>query len=145
MMRFLRSTLSNLATLLLSLVLAVIIWFNALQADDPERTQFLQLTAEFIGRPTGSILVTPSAPRQSVQIVFQGPGGSPRTRLAERCNTLFREVAALRRFWHLTWRTGYAGRDPANACCTPTSTPVCSGVWPPRGPPCASRCAGPRC
>lgn len=73
MMKFLRAIISNLATLVLSFVLAVIIWFNAIQANDPTRNQFLQVPIEFIGRPDNSVLVTPTSTRQSVQIVFQGP------------------------------------------------------------------------
>ncbi|MCA9959250.1 MAG: hypothetical protein KC443_09450 [Anaerolineales bacterium] len=73
MMRFIRSIISNLATLVLSFVLALIIWFNAIQADDPVRSQFLQIPIDFVGRADNSILVTPTSTRQFVQIVFQGP------------------------------------------------------------------------
>ncbi len=72
MMRFLRRIVSNLVTFLLSLTLASIIWYNAVQAEDPLRTQFLQIPIEVIGRPDNTILISPNNP-QSVQIVFQGP------------------------------------------------------------------------
>ncbi len=72
MMRFLRRIVSNLVTFLLSLTLASIIWYNAVQAEDPLRTQFLQIPIEVIGRPDNTILISPNTP-QSVQIVFQGP------------------------------------------------------------------------
>ncbi len=72
MIRFLRSILGNIATLILSFVLAVIIWYNALQGEDPLRTQFLQVPIDLVGRPANSILVTPNT-NQSVQIIFQGP------------------------------------------------------------------------
>lgn len=72
MIQFLRGILSNIATLLLSLILAVIIWFNAIQGEDPLRTQFLQIPVDIIGRPDNTILISPNAP-QSVQVVFQGP------------------------------------------------------------------------
>ncbi len=71
-MRFLSRILGNLFTFLLALTLAVIIWYNAVQAEDPLRTQFLQIPIEVIGRPDNTILLSPNAP-QSVQIVFQGP------------------------------------------------------------------------
>lgn len=73
MMKLIRATISNLATFMLSLVLAVIIWFNAIQAEDPLRNQFLQIPIEFIRQPGDSILVMPTSTQQFVQIVFQGP------------------------------------------------------------------------
>ncbi len=72
MMRFVRDILGNIATLILSFILAVIIWYNAIQGEDPLRTQFLQIPVDLIGRPDNTILVTPNT-AQSVQIVFQGP------------------------------------------------------------------------
>lgn len=72
MMRFLSRIVGNLVTLLLAITLACIIWYNAVQAEDPLRTQFLQIPIEVIGRPDNTILLNPNSP-QSVQIVFQGP------------------------------------------------------------------------
>lgn len=72
MMRFIRGILGNIATLVLSFTLAIIIWYNAIQAEDPLRTQFLQIPVAFIGRPDNTILVSPST-AQTVQLVFQGP------------------------------------------------------------------------
>jgi YbbR domain-containing protein len=71
MSRFLRNLLSNLATLGLSLVLALIIWVNAVQSDDPVRNQFIQVPVQFIGQTTDSRLLSPS--QQLVQVVFEGP------------------------------------------------------------------------
>ncbi|MCA9972326.1 MAG: hypothetical protein KC425_19020 [Anaerolineales bacterium] len=68
-----RALISNLATLLLSLILALIIWFNALQVEDPVRSQFVQVPIEFVGQPESSILVSPTTTRQSVQLVYEGP------------------------------------------------------------------------
>lgn len=65
-----RSALSNLATLILSLVLATIIWANAVQGDDPMRSQFIQVPVQFVGLAENSRLLTPS--QQNVQVVFEG-------------------------------------------------------------------------
>lgn len=73
MIKFARSILANLATLILSFILAVIIWFNALRGDDPTRTLFFQIPLELIGRPDSAILISPSNTSQTVQIAFQGP------------------------------------------------------------------------
>ena len=73
MMRFLRSLLANLATLLVSLLLAVFIWVNAIQAEDPIISKSLQVPIDFVGRPDNTALLIPANPNQSVQIVFQGP------------------------------------------------------------------------
>lgn len=66
-----RKLLSSLATLLLALVVAIIIWITATQAQDPTRSQFLQLPVEYINQPEDSLLTTPQ--RQSVQLSVEGP------------------------------------------------------------------------
>ena len=66
-----RTLMSYLGSLLLALVLASIIWLTATEAEDPIRSQFLQLEVEFVGQPEHSILVRPD--RQSVQIRLEGP------------------------------------------------------------------------
>jgi len=71
MIKALRNFLSNLATLLLALILAVIIWLTATQTEDPLKTQFLQLPVEFVGLPENGIRISPE--RQSVQIRIEGP------------------------------------------------------------------------
>lgn len=71
MMDFARSLLSNLATLTLAFVLALIIWLTATQTQDPMRTQFVQLPVDFIGQPEDAIRVEPE--RQTVQIRVEGP------------------------------------------------------------------------
>lgn len=75
-MKLLRRLLSNLVTLLLSFIMALIIWYNALQVEDPIRSQFLQISVEFVGRPDNSVLVSPTLNRQSVQVFFQGASSS---------------------------------------------------------------------
>jgi YbbR domain-containing protein len=71
MSRMLRNLLSSLATLLLSVVLALIIWVNAVQSDDPVRSQFIQVPIQFVGLAPDSRLL--STPQQAVQLVFEGP------------------------------------------------------------------------
>jgi YbbR domain-containing protein len=70
-MKLVRSILSNLLTLLLSFLLALLILTQALQVEDPIRNQFLQIQVDFVGQPENSILLEPS--RQTVQIFFEGP------------------------------------------------------------------------
>ncbi|MFO7537528.1 MAG: CdaR family protein [Chloroflexota bacterium] len=66
----LRSLLSNLATLAISLVLATIIWVNAVQGDDPVRSQFMQVPVQFVGLAETNRLLSPT--QQTVQIMFEG-------------------------------------------------------------------------
>lgn len=72
MIRFLRNILSSLATLILSLVLAIIIWITATQANDPTIFKSLQIPIEFIGQPSNTTLVRPSGPAQNVTLTIQG-------------------------------------------------------------------------
>ncbi len=71
MMRILRSLVSNIATLLLSVVAAVVIWGIAVRQADPIDQQLWQIPIEVIGLPADGRLVTLST--QSVQAVAQGP------------------------------------------------------------------------
>ena len=70
-MKYTRSLMSYLGSLLLALVLASIIWLNATQVQDPVRSQFIQLEVNFVGQSENSILARPE--RQSVQIRIEGP------------------------------------------------------------------------
>lgn len=72
MMKFLRGTLANLATLLLSLVLASIIWITATQTEDPTINKSLQIPIEFVGQPADTIMITPAIPNPSVLLWVQG-------------------------------------------------------------------------
>ena len=57
-MKIFRGILSNFLTFLLSLMLAILIWLNASQANDPSRLQSFQIPIDFIGQPENSTLVT---------------------------------------------------------------------------------------
>ncbi len=72
MMKFLRGALSNLATLFLSLILAVIIWITATQTEDPTINKSLQIPIEFVGQPADTTMITPSIPNPSVLLWVQG-------------------------------------------------------------------------
>ena len=65
-------TLTNLATFLLSLVLAIFIWVSASQTQDPVRTRFLDVPLQYVGLPAEASLVKVD-PRQTVQIRLEGP------------------------------------------------------------------------
>lgn len=71
MMRILRSLVSNIVTLLLSVIAAVVIWGIAVRQADPIDQQLWQVPIEVIGLPADGRLVTIST--QSVQTVAQGP------------------------------------------------------------------------
>ncbi len=64
--------LTTIGSLLLALVLAVVIWTNATQAEDPVRTRFLEVPLEYVGLPADTVLVDANA-RQVVQIRLEGP------------------------------------------------------------------------
>jgi YbbR domain-containing protein len=70
MSRIFRAIISNLTMLVVSFVLAVIIWINAVQIDDPVRSQFIQVPVQFVGLAETSRLISPV--QQNVQIVFEG-------------------------------------------------------------------------
>ncbi len=65
-------TLTNVATLILSLVLAVFIWMSASQSEDPIRTRFLEVPLQYVGLPENTTLVDIDS-RQTVQIRLEGP------------------------------------------------------------------------
>ncbi|MCB9423295.1 MAG: hypothetical protein H6667_26100 [Ardenticatenaceae bacterium] len=73
MKKFARSILSNLFTFFLSLTLAVLIWINAQQTEDPLRSEILTLPVNTIGQPEDSVLISPTPDRLSVQLIFEGP------------------------------------------------------------------------
>jgi len=70
-MKLVRFVLSNLFTLAVSLILAILIWVNASQIEDPLQDRWLQIPLEYVGQPDESILL--SAKRQNVQVFFEGP------------------------------------------------------------------------
>ena len=65
------SLLTQLGTLLLAVILAIIIWVTATRAQDPTTNQFIQLPVEFEGLPENTILNT--IEDLSVQIRVEGP------------------------------------------------------------------------
>lgn len=72
MNRLLRDTLSTILTLLLSLGLAILIWIQAQQQENPIRNQLLEISVNFVGQPTDSILVSPTT-SEDVLVSFSGP------------------------------------------------------------------------
>ncbi|HUM69310.1 MAG TPA: CdaR family protein, partial [Chloroflexota bacterium] len=73
MSRF-KSSLADFMALLLSLLLAVVIWVKAQQGDDPILRRALQLPVEFIGVPENVRIIEPSNLNNvAVVAVFQGP------------------------------------------------------------------------
>jgi YbbR domain-containing protein len=74
MSRILRSIISNIATLLLSLLVAVIIWFNASQVEDVTVRQTLQIPINIVGIPENGILIRPEADTvQPLLVGYEGP------------------------------------------------------------------------
>lgn len=73
MMRLTRSLLANLATLVLCFILAVVIWVNAMQVEDPDLKRALQIPATFIGLPEDATRISPTDDNPSVLISYEGP------------------------------------------------------------------------
>lgn len=73
MMRMARSLLANLATLILSFLLALVIWVNAMQVDDPTIKRALQVPVTFIGLPENVTRVNQANDNLPVLITYEGP------------------------------------------------------------------------
>ena len=71
MIRLLRVIASNIATLLLALVIAVIIWGTAIRANDPQGQLSLEIPIQVIGQTANSAL---SNVPETVRIVVEAPG-----------------------------------------------------------------------
>lgn len=69
-MKIFRNILSNFLTFLLSLLLAILIWLNASQENDPTRLQSFQIPIDFIGQPENSTLV---ASDENMVFVVEAP------------------------------------------------------------------------
>lgn len=67
-----REALTTIGSFLLALILAIAIWTNATQTEDPVRTRFLEVPLEYVGLPANTVLVDADA-RQVVQIRLEGP------------------------------------------------------------------------
>lgn len=73
MSRF-KSSLADLMALLLSLLLAVVIWVNAQQGEDPILRRAVQLPVQFIGAPENVRIIEPSNLNNvAVVVVYEGP------------------------------------------------------------------------
>lgn len=68
-----KTSLADLMALLLSLLLALVIWVNAQQGEDPVIRRALQIPVEFTGVPENVRLIEPSNSGGAVLIVFEGP------------------------------------------------------------------------
>ncbi|NJN53391.1 MAG: hypothetical protein HC804_00745 [Anaerolineae bacterium] len=68
-----KSSLADLMALLLSLLLALVIWVNAQQVEDPLLRRALQIPVEFIGVPENVKIIEPSNLNSTVLIVYEGP------------------------------------------------------------------------
>lgn len=72
-MRVARSLIANLATLLLSFILALVIWINAMQVGDPDVKRAIQIPATLIGIPEDVIRIRPTNENPTVLITYEGP------------------------------------------------------------------------
>lgn len=74
MIRLLRSIISNIVTLLLALLVAIIIWFNASQVEETTVRQTIQTTINIVGIPENGILIEPDADTVPPLIIgYEGP------------------------------------------------------------------------
>ncbi|MGH2536851.1 MAG: CdaR family protein [Candidatus Promineifilaceae bacterium] len=74
MNRFAGGLLSNLSSLLLALLLALVIWATAVRASDPVETRTLELPIEVVGRPADALLV--NRPPDVALLTIQGPASA---------------------------------------------------------------------
>ena len=74
MIRALRSIISNIVTLLLALVVAIIIWFNASQVEEALVRQTIQTPINIVGIPEDGTIIEPNLETlQPLIIGFEGP------------------------------------------------------------------------
>ena len=71
-MKKFRSFLAGTTTLLLSFLLAIAIWFNAVQAEDPEIRRSVQIPVTYIGLPEDVIIAQPNNPDQDILVTYEG-------------------------------------------------------------------------
>lgn len=67
-----REALTNIATFLLALLLAIFIWSSAVETQDPVRTRFLEVPLQYVGLAPDTVLVD-ADPRTTIQIRLEGP------------------------------------------------------------------------
>jgi YbbR domain-containing protein len=70
-MRFTRALISNLTTVVIAVVLAVVIWAFAIRASDPVETLTFEIPVEVVGMPADAELTV--APPSSALITLEGP------------------------------------------------------------------------
>ncbi len=70
-MRFTRTLISNLTTLVIALLLAIAIWATAVRASDPVETLTFEIPVEVVGKAADAEVV--NRPPQSVLITIEGP------------------------------------------------------------------------
>jgi YbbR domain-containing protein len=74
MIKAFRSLVSNIATLLLAFVVAIIIWINASQVEEASQRLPLQIPINVVGIPENGIVIKPDLQTlQDVQISYEGP------------------------------------------------------------------------
>lgn len=71
-MKQFRSFLAGISTLLLSLLLAILIWFSAVQAEDPETRRSVQIPVTYVGLPENMIMSEPDDPDQDILVTYEG-------------------------------------------------------------------------
>ncbi len=70
-MKYVRSFLSNLTSLLLALVLAIVVWATAVRANDPLESRFFEIEVRTTGLAPNSELV--GRPTETARILLEGP------------------------------------------------------------------------
>lgn len=68
-----KARLADILALLLSLILALAIWFNAQQAEDPLIRRVLQIPVDFIGIPENVKIIEPDNLNTTVLVAYEGP------------------------------------------------------------------------
>lgn len=71
-MNRLRGIFSTVFTFLLALILAIVIWITAVQAEDPLVRRTIQIPVTFVGLPENVEMVQPENPNQTVLLAYQG-------------------------------------------------------------------------
>jgi len=73
-MRFTRILLSNLTTLLLAVVLAIIIWATAVRASDPVETRTFEIPVQIVGKAADAEVI--NRPPNSALLTIEGPSSA---------------------------------------------------------------------
>ena len=68
-----KARLADLIALLLSFLLALVIWVNANQTEDPVIRRALQIPIEYIGEPDNVRIIQPTNQNTPVLIAYEGP------------------------------------------------------------------------